>query len=106
MRRKNIPARDAQRVWVRALIGRFVLSGGASLGAVQVGMLRALYERGIVPDLVVGTSVGRSESGLCSDEIPLKAETWPLIIDDHQRTAQKSVETTDTPGSAKRSRAS
>ena len=36
----------------------FVLSGGASLGAVQVGMLRALYERRIVPDLVVGTSVG------------------------------------------------
>jgi hypothetical protein len=29
----------------------FVLSGGGSLGAVQVGMLRALYERGIVPDL-------------------------------------------------------
>jgi NTE family protein len=36
----------------------FVLSGGASLGAVQVGMLRALYERGIVPDLLVGTSAG------------------------------------------------
>jgi NTE family protein len=36
----------------------FVLSGGASLGAVQVGMLRALYERGVVPDLIVGTSVG------------------------------------------------
>src|SRR5437016_12248749 len=36
----------------------FVLSGGASLGAVQAGMLRALYERRIVPDLVVGTSVG------------------------------------------------
>ena len=29
-------------------------------------------------------------------EIPLKAETWPLVIDDHQRTAQESVETTDT----------
>ena len=29
-----------------------VLSGGASLGAVQVGMVRALYERGIVPDLM------------------------------------------------------
>jgi RNA polymerase sigma-70 factor, ECF subfamily len=29
-------------------------------------------------------------------EIPLKAETWPLIPDDHQRTAQQSVETTDT----------
>ena len=36
----------------------FVLSGGASLGAVQVGMLRALYERGVVPDLIVATSAG------------------------------------------------
>jgi NTE family protein len=41
----------------RAPIG-FVLSGGASLGAIQVGMLRALYERGISPDLIVGTSAG------------------------------------------------
>jgi predicted acylesterase/phospholipase RssA len=36
----------------------FVLSGGASLGAVQAGMLRALYERGIRPDVIVGTSAG------------------------------------------------
>ena len=36
----------------------FVLSGGASLGAVQVGMLRALYERGVTPDVIVGTSAG------------------------------------------------
>jgi NTE family protein len=36
----------------------FVLSGGGNLGAVQVGMLQALGERGIVPDLLVGTSVG------------------------------------------------
>jgi NTE family protein len=36
----------------------FVLSGGASLGAIQVGMLRALYERGIAPELIVGTSAG------------------------------------------------
>jgi NTE family protein len=36
----------------------FVLSGGASLGAIQVGMLQALYERDIVPELIVGTSVG------------------------------------------------
>lgn len=35
-----------------------VLSGGASLGAVQAGMLHALYERGLAPDLIVGTSVG------------------------------------------------
>src|SRR4051794_32136366 len=36
----------------------FVLSGGAGLGALQVGMLEALYERGITPDFLVGTSVG------------------------------------------------
>jgi NTE family protein len=36
----------------------FVLSGGASLGALQVGMLSALYEQGITADLLVGTSVG------------------------------------------------
>jgi NTE family protein len=37
----------------------FVLGGGGGpLGAHEVGMLRALVERGIVPDLVLGTSVG------------------------------------------------
>ena len=36
----------------------FVLSGGPNLGAVQVGMLQALHEAGIRPDLLIGTSVG------------------------------------------------
>jgi len=36
----------------------FVLGGGGSLGASQVGMLQALAEHHIVPDLVVGSSVG------------------------------------------------
>jgi len=36
----------------------FVLSGGTSLGAIQVGMLMGAFEAGIVPDLLVGTSVG------------------------------------------------
>lgn len=36
----------------------FVLSGGGSLGAAQVGALRALLEAGLTPDLVVGCSVG------------------------------------------------
>ncbi|MGH3785122.1 MAG: patatin-like phospholipase family protein [Pseudonocardiaceae bacterium] len=35
-----------------------VLGGGGLLGAVQVGMLRALIEAGVRPDLVVGTSIG------------------------------------------------
>lgn len=36
----------------------FVLSGGGSLGAVQVGMLQALVAEGIAADLIVGSSVG------------------------------------------------
>ena len=36
----------------------FVLGGGGVLGAVEVGMLRALFEREINPDLILGTSVG------------------------------------------------
>ena len=36
----------------------FVLGGGGLLGAHEVGMLRALTEADIRPDLVVGTSVG------------------------------------------------
>lgn len=49
----------------------FVLAGGGSFGAVQVGMLRALVARGVVPDLVVGASVG-SLNGIhfCCDPTP------------------------------------
>jgi len=38
----------------------FVLAGGASLGAVQAGMVQVLLEAGIEPDLIVGSSVGHS----------------------------------------------
>lgn len=36
----------------------FVFTGGGSLGAVQVGMLKALVMRGVEADFVVGASVG------------------------------------------------
>ncbi len=36
----------------------FVLAGGAALGAMEAGMVHALYERGITPDLLIGTSAG------------------------------------------------
>ena len=41
----------------------FVLSGGAALGAAQVGMLEALAAAGVDPDLIVGTSVGAVNGG-------------------------------------------
>ena len=36
----------------------FVMAGGGSLGAVEVGMLRALLDAGVTPDFVVGASAG------------------------------------------------
>lgn len=36
----------------------FALSGGGNRGPIQVGAMRALFERGIVPDMLVGTSAG------------------------------------------------
>jgi NTE family protein len=36
----------------------FVFSGGANMGCAQVGMLKAIYEHGVRPDVLIGTSVG------------------------------------------------
>ena len=40
----------------------FVLAGGGSFGAVQVGMLRSLAAHGITADMAVGSSVGAVNS--------------------------------------------
>jgi NTE family protein len=46
----------------------FVLGGGGVLGAVEVGMLRALLERDVVPDLVLGTSIGAFNGALLASQ--------------------------------------
>lgn len=46
----------------------FVLSGGGNLGAIQVGMLRALVEARIRPDLVLGCSVGAMNGAAYAQE--------------------------------------
>ncbi|HWC79617.1 MAG TPA: patatin-like phospholipase family protein [Pseudonocardiaceae bacterium] len=50
----------------------FVLAGGGALAATQVGMLRALLEHGVRPDLVVGTSAG-AINGFCFAREPDEA---------------------------------
>src|SRR5512133_356989 len=40
----------------------FVFGGGGSRGALQVGAMRALLEAGLVPDLLVGTSIGAANA--------------------------------------------
>lgn len=46
----------------------FVLGGGGVLGAAEVGMLRAVAERGIQPDVVMGSSVGALNGALFAAE--------------------------------------
>jgi NTE family protein len=63
------------------MVTAFVFSGGGSLGAVQVGAVQALTERGIRPDLLVGTSAGSLNAAfLAGHELPRSldelAELW------------------------------
>lgn len=63
----------------------FVLSGGGSLGAVQVGMLQALAANGIEPDLLVGTSAGAMNAawiashGTSADSLTRLAAIWTSL---------------------------
>lgn len=53
----------------------FALSGGGSRGALQAGALRALLERGIRPDILVGTSAGALNAAfLAIDPTPERAQ--------------------------------
>lgn len=45
----------------------FVLGGGGKWGAVEVGMIEALHEAGIVPDLILGTSIGAFNGAVIAD---------------------------------------
>jgi NTE family protein len=56
----------------------FVLGGGGVLGAVEVGMVRALFEAGVHPDLVIGTSIGALNGALVAAD-PTAAVTERLI---------------------------
>ncbi|MGF1596938.1 MAG: patatin-like phospholipase family protein [Acidimicrobiales bacterium] len=60
------PAATDDVPWPRPLA--FVLSGGGAFGATQVGMLAALTDHGIAPDLVVGTSVGALNGAVVADD--------------------------------------
>ena len=63
-----------------------VLGGGGVLGAVEVGMLRALFECGVRPDLVLGTSVGALNGALVAHDpspavIDRLAELWSSVAE-------------------------
>jgi NTE family protein len=51
----------------------FVLGGGGNLGAVQVGMLQALLERDIRPDVLIGCSAGALNAAAIAGDPSLDA---------------------------------
>src|SRR5688572_18674099 len=83
----------------------FVLGGGGVLGAAEVGMLRALFERDITPDLVLGTSVGALNGAMVARDptlavIDRMAELWTgaaengdVYGDRRLRTVRRAVTT-------------
>jgi NTE family protein len=50
----------------------FVLAGGGSFGAVQVGMMQSLAKHGVVADMVVGSSVGALNGAYYAGDPTLK----------------------------------
>lgn len=64
-----------------------MLGGGGLLGACEAGMLRALLERGIRPDLVVGTSIGAINGAAVAGEPTVEgAKRLCAMWDDVERT--------------------
>ncbi|GAA1977612.1 patatin-like phospholipase family protein [Microbacterium pumilum] len=53
----------------------FVLGGGGIRGAVEIGMIQALLEAGIRPDVVAGTSIGAINGALVA------ADPTPTVVD-------------------------
>ena len=66
----------------------FVMSGGGNQGVAQVGMLRALFERDIIPDVVIGTSAGALNGAAISyapnlTGVAQLAAVWEQLRSDH-----------------------
>ncbi|MCD6638957.1 MAG: patatin-like phospholipase family protein [Nocardioides sp.] len=70
----------------------FVLGGGGVLGAVEVGMLRALLERDVVPDLVLGTSIGAVNGAMVA------RQPEPAVVDRLLELWQKAADSRDVVG--------
>ena len=72
----------------------FVLGGGGDLGAHEVGMLGALIDFGIIPDLVVGTSIGSINGAMIAADpsarsVEALTELWTTL--DHSGVFGGSV---------------
>ena len=58
-----------------------VLGGGGALGMAHLGVLKALEENNIKPDIVVGTSIGALVGGVYCAGIPLERIVDYLVVE-------------------------
>ena len=76
-----VPNPSFVRDWPRPL--GFVFSGGGAYGSVHVGMMKAMSELGICPDIVVGTSVGSLNGAMLAshptDAHDRLSDLWALM---------------------------
>jgi NTE family protein len=85
LRQQSAQARE--RAANRSPRNAFVLSGGGNQAVSQVGMLRALIERGIRPDVIVGCSAGAWNGSTLAADPTLEAidrleEMWSQLRGD------------------------
>ena len=71
----------------RAELTAYVLGGGGALGSSEVGMVRALAEHGIRPDLVLGTSIGALNGAFIAADPGVEgaerlAAVWEAVVRD------------------------
>ncbi|CDG84356.1 patatin-like phospholipase family protein [Janthinobacterium agaricidamnosum] len=88
-----------------------VLQGGGALGAYQAGVYHALHEHGLVPDWVVGTSIGAINAAILAgndekNRLPRLKQFWERVshrdsidmnlVTDEQRRSNIWLATLDT----------
>ena len=68
-----------QPTMTRPTIG-LALGGGAARGFAHIGVMRKLLEHGIVPDVIVGTSIGAVVGGCYAAKEMDNLETWARTL--------------------------
>jgi NTE family protein len=71
-----------------------VFQGGGALGAYQLGVFRALNEKQIEPDWILGTSIGAINAGIIAGNPPelrlqKLQEFWDQLHDKNRILAEK-----------------
>ena len=77
VRRK--PRTHPQPAVTRPTIG-LALGGGAARGFAHIGVMRTLLEHGIVPDVIVGTSIGAVVGGCYAAKEMDNLESWARTL--------------------------